>query len=402
MTITCIEDLRVLHQRRVPKMFYDYAESGSWTERTFRRNEEAFTEIRLRQRVAKDISQRSVAGTMLGESQRIPVALAPTGLTGMQHANGEILAAQAAEAFGVPFTLSTMSICSLEDVAEHTEKPFWFQLYVMKDRDFIRALIERAKNAGCSALVLTLDLQIIGQRHKDLKNQMTAPPKLTLANLINMATKPRWCAGMLTTRRHSFGNVVGHAKGVENLTSLSAWSAEQLDPSLSWDDVAWVKEQWGGKLILKGIMDAEDAVIAANLGIDAIIVSNHGGRQLDGAPASIEVLPEIVAAVNGACEVWLDGGIRSGQDVFKAKALGADATLIGKAFLNGLGAGGKAGVTQCLEIIEKELDLTMAFCGKTNLGEVRDDVLYTGGLTNNTQPIGRLIRGKNGGIDTTF
>jgi L-lactate dehydrogenase (cytochrome) len=384
MTITCIEDLRVLHQRRVPKMFYDYAESGSWTERTFRRNEEAFTEIRLRQRVAKDISQRSVAGTMLGESQRIPVALAPTGLTGMQHANGEILAAQAAEAFGVPFTLSTMSICSLEDVAEHTEKPFWFQLYVMKDRDFIRALIERAKNAGCSALVLTLDLQIIGQRHKDLKNQMTAPPKLTLANLINMATKPRWCAGMLTTRRHSFGNVVGHAKGVENLTSLSAWSAEQLDPSLSWDDVAWVKEQWGGKLILKGIMDAEDAVIAANLGIDAIIVSNHGGRQLDGAPASIEVLPEIVAAVNGACEVWLDGGIRSGQDVFKAKALGADATLIGKAFLNGLGAGGKAGVTQCLEIIEKELDLTMAFCGKTDLGEVRDDVLYTGGLTNHT------------------
>jgi L-lactate dehydrogenase (cytochrome) len=384
MTITCIEDLRVLHQRRVPKMFYDYAESGSWTERTFRRNEEAFTEIRLRQRVAKDISQRSVAGTMLGEPQRIPVALAPTGLTGMQHANGEILAAQAAEAFGVPFTLSTMSICSLEDVAEHTEKPFWFQLYVMKDRDFIRALIERAKNAGCSALVLTLDLQIIGQRHKDLKNQMTAPPKLTLANLINMATKPRWCAGMLTTRRHSFGNVVGHAKGVENLTSLSAWSAEQLDPSLSWDDVAWVKEQWGGKLILKGIMDAEDAVIAANLGIDAIIVSNHGGRQLDGAPASIEVLPEIVAAVNGACEVWLDGGIRSGQDVFKAKALGADATLIGKAFLNGLGAGGKAGVTQCLEIIEKELDLTMAFCGKTDLGEVRDDVLYTGGLTNHT------------------
>ena len=381
MTITCIEDLRVLHQRRVPKMFYDYAESGSWTELTFRRNEEAFAEIKLRQRVAKDISQRSVAGNMLGESQRMPVALAPTGLTGMQHANGEILAAQAAAAFGVPFTLSTMSICSLEDVAEHTEKPFWFQLYVMKDRDFIRALIERAKNVGCSALVLTLDLQIIGQRHKDLKNQMTAPPKLTLTNLINMATKPRWCAGMLATQRRSFGNVVGHAKGVENLTSLSAWSAEQLDSSLSWDDVAWVKEQWGGKLILKGIMDAEDAVIAAAMGIDAIIVSNHGGRQLDGAPATIEVLPEIVAAVNGACEVWLDGGIRSGQDVFKAKALGADATLIGKAFLNGLGAGGKAGVIQCLEIIEKELDLTMAFCGKTDLGEVRDDVLYTGGLT---------------------
>jgi L-lactate dehydrogenase (cytochrome) len=376
-TITCVEDLRVLHQRRVPKMFYDYAESGSWTESTFRQNSQAFADIRLRQRVAKDISKRSISSDMLGERQRMPVALAPTGLTGMQHADGEILAAQAAEEFGVPFTLSTMSICSIEDVAAHTRKPFWFQLYVMKDRDFISALIQRAKAAGCSALVLTLDLQIIGQRHKDLKNQMTAPPRLTLGNLLNMATKPRWCAGMLRTHRHSFGNVVGHAKGVENLTSLSAWSAEQLDPSLSWDDVAWVKEQWGGKLILKGIMDAEDAAIAARLGVDAIIVSNHGGRQLDGAPASIEVLPQIVARVNGACEVWLDGGIRSGQDVLKAKALGADATLIGKAFLNGLGAGGKQGVTQCLEIIEKELDLTMAFCGKTDLREVNSDVLYT-------------------------
>ena len=376
-TITCIEDLRALHKRRVPKMFYDYAESGSWTESTFRQNNRAFADIRLRQRVAKDISSRSISSDMLGERQRMPVALAPTGLTGMQHADGEILAAQAAEEFGVPFTLSTMSICSIEDVAAHTQKPFWFQLYVMKDRDFIRALIQRAKAAGCSALVLTLDLQIIGQRHKDLKNQMTAPPRLTLRNLLNMATKPRWCAGMLRTRRYSFGNVVGHAKGVENLTSLSAWSAEQLDPSLSWDDVAWVKEQWGGKLILKGIMDAEDAAIAAGLGVDAIIVSNHGGRQLDGAPASIEVLPKIVATVGGACEVWFDGGIRSGQDVFKAKAMGADATLIGKAFLNGLGAGGKRGVTQCLEIIEKELDLTMAFCGKTDLREVNGDVLYT-------------------------
>lgn len=376
-TITCIEDLRALHQRRVPKMFYDYAESGSWTESTFRRNQEAFGEIRLRQRVAKDISQRTITGSMLGEKVRMPVALAPTGLTGMQHADGEILAAQAAEEFGVPFTLSTMSICSIEDVAAQTRKPFWFQLYVMKDREFIQALIQRAKAANCSALVLTLDLQIIGQRHKDLKNQMTAPPRLTLKNLINMATKPRWCAGMLTTGRHSFGNVVGHAKGVENLTSLSAWSAEQLDPSLSWEDVAWVKEQWGGKLILKGILDAEDAAIAASVGVDAIIVSNHGGRQLDGAPASIEALPQVLAAVNGACEVWLDGGIRSGQDVFKAKALGADATLIGKAFLNGLGAGGKAGVTQCLQIIEKELDLTMAFCGKTNLDAVDGDVIYT-------------------------
>ena len=376
-TITCIEDLRALHQRRVPRMFYDYAEAGSWTESTFRRNKEAFDEIKLRQRVAKDISTRSVDGSMLGARARLPMAIAPTGLTGMQYANGEILAAQAAEEFGVPFTLSTMSICSLEDVAAHTQKPFWFQLYVMKDREFIAALIERAKAAGCSALVLTLDLQIIGQRHKDLKNQMTAPPRLTLKNLINMASKPRWCAAMLATRRHSFGNIIGHAKGVENLTSLSEWSAQQLDPSLSWDDVAWVQEQWGGKLILKGIMDAEDAVIAAGMGVDAIIVSNHGGRQLDGAPASLDVLPQIVELVDGACEVWLDGGIRSGQDVFKAKALGADATLIGKAFLNGLGARGKAGVTQCLEIIEKELDLTMAFCGKTDLREVGAEVIYT-------------------------
>jgi len=376
--ITCIEDLRVLHQRRVPRMFYDYAESGSWTQSTFRRNAEVFSEIQLRQRVAKDISQRSIEGQMLGETWAMPVALAPTGLTGMQHANGEILAAQAAEAFGVPFTLSTMSICSIEDVAANTQKPFWFQLYVMKDREFISALIQRAKAANCSALVLTLDLQIIGQRHKDVKNQMTAPPKLTLTNLINMATKPRWCMGMLATRRHSFGNVVGHAKGVENLTSLSEWSAEQLDPALSWDDVAWVQEQWGGKLILKGIMDSEDAGIAAGLGVDAIIVSNHGGRQLDGAPASMDVLPDVIDAVAGRCEVWLDGGIRSGQDVFKAKAMGADGTLIGKAFLNGLGALGKIGVTQCLEIIAKELDLTMAFCGKTKLSEVGGDVIWRG------------------------
>ena len=376
--ITCIEDLRVLHQRRVPRMFYDYAESGSWTQSTFRRNAEVFSEIQLRQRVAKDISQRSIEGQMLGETWAMPVALAPTGLTGMQHANGEILADQAAEAFGVPFQLSTMSICSIEDVAANTQKPFWFQLYVMKDREFISALIQRAKAANCNALVLTLDLQIIGQRHKDVKNQMTAPPKLTLTNLINMATKPRWCMGMLATRRHSFGNVIGHAKGVENLTSLSEWSAEQLDPALSWDDVAWVQEQWGGKLILKGIMDSEDAGIAAGLGVDAIIVSNHGGRQLDGAPASMDVLPDVIDAVAGRCEVWLDGGIRSGQDVFKAKAMGADGTLIGKAFLNGLGALGKIGVTQCLEIIAKELDLTMAFCGKTKLSEVGGDVIWRG------------------------
>jgi L-lactate dehydrogenase (cytochrome) len=359
-------------------MFYDYAEAGSWTEATFRRNAQAFTEIQLRQRVAVDISQRSLRTSMLGETWRMPVGIAPTGLAGMQHADGEILAARAAENFGVPFTLSTMSICSLEDVAAHVRKPFWFQLYVMKDRDFIAALIERARQAQCSALVLTLDLQVIGQRHKDIKNQMTAPPKLTLPNLFNMATKPRWCLGMLGTKRRGFGNVIGHAKGVENLTSLSAWSAEQLDPTLSWADVAWVKEQWGGKLILKGIMDSEDVKAALHTGADALIVSNHGGRQLDGAPASLDVLPDIVAAVDGQMEVFFDGGIRSGQDVLKALALGADGTFIGKAFLNGLGALGEAGVSKCLEIIARELDLSMAFCGHTDVNEVDLDIIWKG------------------------
>lgn len=376
--VTCTEDLRRLHQARVPRMFYDYAEAGSWTEATYRRNAQAFAEIQLRQRVAVDISQRSLRTRMLGETWRMPVGIAPTGLAGMQHADGEILAARAAENFGVPFTLSTMSICSMEDVAAHTRKPFWFQLYVMKDRDFIAALIERARQARCSALVLTLDLQVIGQRHKDIKNQMTAPPKLTLPNLFNMATKPRWCLGMLGTKRRGFGNVIGHAKGVENLTSLSAWSAEQLDPTLSWQDVAWVKQQWGGKLILKGIMDSEDAKAALHSGADALIVSNHGGRQLDGAPASLDVLPDIVAAVDGQMEVFLDGGIRSGQDVLKALALGADGTFIGKAFLNGLGAMGEAGVSKCLEIIAQELDLTMAFCGHTDVNEVDLDIIWKG------------------------
>ena len=374
--ITSIEDLRVLHQRRVPRMFFDYAESGSWTEATLRNNAEAFAQVKLRQRVAKDISARSITSKMLDESWAMPVALAPTGLAGMQWANGEILAAQAAQNFGVPFTLSTMSICSIEDVAAHTQKPFWFQLYVMKDRDFIAALINRAKAAGCSALMLTLDLQILGQRHKDLKNRMSAPPKLTLPNILNMATKPRWCLGMLGTSRRNFGNIIGHAKGVDDLSSLSAWSAEQLDPTLDWDDVAWVKEQWGGKLILKGIMDAQDARIAADLGVDAIIVSNHGGRQLDGAPASLDVLPEVIKAVAGDCEVWLDGGIRSGQDVFKTMALGATGTLIGKAFLNGLGAMGRDGVQKCLALIANELDLTMAFCGHTELENVTSEVIW--------------------------
>ncbi|MCX8005970.1 MAG: alpha-hydroxy-acid oxidizing protein, partial [Burkholderiaceae bacterium] len=363
--VTCIEDLRQLAKKRVPRMFYDYADSGSWTESTYRANETAFTKYLLRQRVAVDISRRSVASTMLGEPVAMPVALAPTGLTGMQHADGEILAARAAEKFGVPFTLSTMSICSIEDVAAATTRPFWFQLYVMRDRAFVERLIERARAARCSALMLTLDLQVLGQRHKDIKNGLSAPPKPTLRNVLNLATKPRWCWRMLGTRRRQFGNIVGHVQGVSDMTSLSAWTAQQFDPTLSWRDVEWVKRCWGGKLILKGILDAEDARIAADSGADAIVVSNHGGRQLDGAPAAIDALPAIVDAVGSRLEVWMDGGIRSGQDVFKAIALGAKGTLIGRAFLYGLGALGEDGVTRCLQIIRNELDLTMAFCGRT-------------------------------------
>jgi L-lactate dehydrogenase (cytochrome) len=373
--ITCIEDLRVLAQRRVPRMFYDYADSGSWTESTYRANESDFQRLKLRQRVAVNMAGRSTRTQMIGEETAMPVALAPTGLTGMQHADGEILAARAAEKFGVPFTLSTMSICSIEDVAAQTSKPFWFQLYMMRDRDFIVRLIERARAAGCSALMLTLDLQILGQRHKDIKNGLSAPPKLTPANLINLATKPRWCFGMLGTSRRTFGNIVGHAKGVGDLSSLSAWTAEQFDPALSLADIEWVKKQWGGKLILKGIMDAEDARLAADSGADALIVSNHGGRQLDGAPSSISALPEIAREVGSRIEVWMDGGIRSGQDVLKAVALGARGTMIGRSFLYGLGAMGEAGVTQCLQIIQKELDITMAFCGHTDIRQVDERIL---------------------------
>ena len=376
--ITNIEDLRLLAKARVPRMFYDYADSGSWTEGTYRANEADFAKIKLRQRVAVNMEGRSTATTMIGQKVAMPVAIAPTGLTGMQHADGEILAARAAEKFGVPFTLSTMSICSIEDVAAATTAPFWFQLYVMRDRDFIERLIDRAKAAKCSALMLTLDLQILGQRHKDLKNGLSAPPKPTLANLINLATKPRWCLGMLGTKRRSFGNIVGHAKGVGDLSSLSVWTAEQFDPALSWADVEWIKKRWGGKLILKGIMDAEDARLAANSGADALIVSNHGGRQLDGAPSSIEALPAIAEAVGSQIEVWMDGGIRSGQDVLKARALGARGTLIGRAFLYGLGAMGEAGVTKALEIIHKELDLTMAFCGHTKISTVDKGILLPG------------------------
>lgn len=374
--ITNIEDLRVLHQKRTPKMFYDYADSGSWTESTYRANESDFQKIKLRQRVAVDMTNRTLETTMVGQKVTMPVALAPTGLTGMQYADGEILAAKAAEKFGVPFCLSTMSICSIEDVAEHTTKPFWFQLYVMKDRDFIERLIERAKVAKCSALVLTLDLQILGQRHKDLKNGLSAPPKLTIANMINMATKPRWCLGMAMTPRRTFGNIVGHASGVGNMSSLSSWTAEQFDPGLNWGDVEWIKKLWGGKLIIKGILDEGDARLAANSGADALIVSNHGGRQLDGAISSIQALPGIVEAVGKDIEVWMDGGIRSGQDVLKAWALGARGTMIGRPFLYGLGAMGEAGVTKCLEIIRNELDITMAFTGHRDIQNVTQDSLY--------------------------
>ena len=376
--ITQIEDLRVLARKRVPRMFYDYADSGSWTEGTYRANEADFARIKLRQRVAVNMQGRSTATTMVGAEVRMPVALAPTGLTGMQHADGEILAAQAAEAFGVRFTLSTMSICSIEDVRAHTKGPFWFQLYVMRDRGFIERLIERARAAGCDALVLTLDLQILGQRHKDLKNGLSAPPKLTLPNIANMMTKPRWCLGMLGTRRRQFGNIVGHVQGVTDMGNLSAWTAQQFDPRLNWGDVEWIKKRWGGRLILKGIQDVEDARLAADSGADALIVSNHGGRQLDGADSSIQALPAIVDAVGSQIEVHMDGGIRSGQDVLKAVSLGAKGTYIGRSMLYGLGAMGEAGVTKALEIIHKELDLTMAFCGRTQIHQVDTSILLPG------------------------
>ncbi len=373
--ITNIEDLRVIAKRRVPRMFYDYADSGSWTEGTYRANEADFRKIKLRQRVAVNLENRSLRTTMIGEDVAMPVALAPVGLTGMQHADGEILAARAAEKTGVPFTLSTMSICSIEDIAAHTRKPFWFQLYVMRDRAFVERLIERARAARCSALMLTLDLQILGQRHKDLKNGLSAPPKPTFANLVNLATKPRWCLGMLGTRRRQFGNIVGHVEGVGDMGSLSAWTTSQFDPALNWGDVEWIKRRLGGKLILKGIQDPDDARLAADSGADALIVSNHGGRQLDGAASSIEALPPIVDAVGSRIEVWMDGGIRSGQDVLKALALGAKGTLIGRAFVYGLGAMGEAGVAKALEIIRNELDLTMAFCGRTKVQDIDASVL---------------------------
>jgi L-lactate dehydrogenase (cytochrome) len=376
--ITNIDDLCRLAARRVPRMFYDYCAAGSWTETTLRANADDFQIIKLRQRVGVDIEHRNTRSTMCGTDVAMPVALAPTGLGGMMHADGEILAARAAERFGVPFTLSTMSICSVEDVAAATTKPFWFQLYVTRDREFAAALIDRVRAARCSALMVTMDLQVLGQRHMDIKNGLSTPPKPTLRNLLNLATKPRWCLGMLGTRRRSFGNIVGHAKGVDSMRSLSEWSAAQLDPRLSWSDIEWIKKRWGGRLILKGIQDPDDAKRAADSGADALIVSNHGGRQLDGAESSIRALPAIVDAVGSRLEVHMDGGIRSGQDVLKALALGAKGTYIGRAWNYGLGAMGEAGVTAALEIIHKELDLTMAFCGRTDVRQIDRSVLVPG------------------------
>ncbi|MEL6799156.1 MAG: alpha-hydroxy acid oxidase [Pseudomonadota bacterium] len=373
--ITNIDDLKRIYRRRVPKMFYDYAESGSWTEQTFRENTSDFDKIRLRQRIAVDMDGRSTKCQMLGQDYAMPVALAPVGLTGMQSADGEIKAAKAAEKFGVPFTLSTMSICSIEDVAEHTDAPFWFQVYTLKDDDFMRRLIQRAKDAGCSALVITVDLQIMGQRHKDIKNGLSAPPKLTPASIANMATKVPWGLEMLQTKRRFFGNIVGHAKGVTDPSSLSSWTAEAFDPSLDWKRIAQIMEWWDGPVVLKGILDAEDAKKAVEVGADAIIVSNHGGRQLDGALSSIRMLPEIVDAVGDKIEVHLDSGIRSGQDVLKAMAMGAKGTMIGRAFVYGLGAMGQAGVTRALEVIHKELDTTMALCGRRDINQVDRDIL---------------------------
>ena len=373
--ILSVEDMRKKAKARVPRMFFDYAESGSWTEDTLRANINDLMGIKFRQRVAVDISERSTEMEMLGEKLPIPVALAPTGLAGMQTADGEIHAARAAEKFGVPFTLSTMSVCSIEEVQSKTGNPFWFQLYVMRDRDFIDRLIKRAKEANCSALMITLDLQVMGQRHRDIKNGLSVPPKINLPNILNLITKPKWCLGMLGTKNRKFGNIVGHVKGVKDMSSLAEWTVNQFDPTLCWDDVLELRKKWSGKIVLKGIMDKEDAKAALNIGADAIIVSNHGGRQLDGASSSVSALPKILDIVQDKCEIWVDGGIRTGQDILRLIALGAKGTLIGRAFLYGLGAEGEKGVTRILEILQKELDLTMALCGATDLSQVNKNIL---------------------------
>ncbi len=374
--ITEIEDLRRIYARRVPKMFYDYAESGSWSEQTFRENSSDFDKLYFRQRVAVDMDNRSTRTSMIGQDVAMPVALAPVGLTGMQCADGEIKAARAAERFGVPYTLSTMSICSIEDVAEHTNAPFWFQVYTLKDDDYMQRLFDRARAAKCPAIVITVDLQVLGQRHKDLKNGLSAPPKLTPASIANMMTKVQWGLGMLGTKRRFFGNIVGHAKGVTDPSSLSTWTAEAFDPSLNWERIRQFKKMWGGPVIIKGIMEPEDAVQAVNVGADAIIVSNHGGRQLDGALSSIRALPSVLDAVGDKVEVHLDSGIRSGQDALKAIAMGAKGTYIGRAFTYGLGAMGEQGVTKALEVIHKEMDISMAFCGHTDINTVDRSILH--------------------------
>jgi len=374
--ITRIADLRELAHRRVPRMFFEYLDAGSWTEGTLRANESDLQSIRLRQRVAIPFGERSLRTRMVGQDVAMPVALAPTGLTGMQHADGEMLAARAAKAFGVPFALSTMSICSMEDVSRAVGgHPFWFQLYVMKDRGFVESLIDRAKALGCSALMVTLDAQIVGQRHQDIRNGLSAPPRLSVANIVNMMTRPRWALGLLRTKRRSFGNIVGHAKGVHNIDGMSEWAARQYNADLNWGDIEWIKRRWGGTLILKGILDPEDARLAVASGADALVVSNHGGRQLDGAESAIRALPRIVDAVGRGIEVHMDSGIRSGQDVLKARALGAQGVYIGRAYLYGLGALGELGVTRALEIIHKELDVTMAMCGHSRIDDVDRHVL---------------------------
>jgi len=373
--ITCIDDLRTLHQRRVPKAFFDYADRGSYAEETLRANREDLQQIKLRQRILVDVSKRDMSTTILGEPSALPLILAPVGLLGMQHGDGEIYACRAAQAAGIPFTQSTMSICSIEDIAAAVDKPFWFQLYVMKDRGFIKALIERAIAAKCSALVLTVDLQVIGQRHQDIKNGMTVPPEWSLSKLIDFATKPAWVAGVLQGKRKTFGNLAGHLKISDDITSLSTWINSQFDTSLNWKDVDWIRSIWPGKLILKGILDVEDAEIAAKSGAQALVVSNHGGRQLDGAPSSIEALPEIVDAVGSQMEVMFDGGIRSGQDVMRALALGAKSCMIGRAYAYGLGAGGEAGVAKALDIIAKEMLTTMGLCGVNTIAEIDDNLL---------------------------
>ena len=374
--VTSIDDLKRLYQRRVPRMFFDYTESGSWTEQTFQANERHLQRLKFKQRVLVDISDRDLASAMLGQPVTMPVALSPVGMTGLQHGDGEIKAARAAAQFGVPYALSTMSICSIEDVARKTSKPFWFQLYVMRDRGFVKALIERAKAAQCSALILTADLQILGQRHKDIKNGLSTPPKPTIKNLLSTLGHPRWALSMLSANRRYFGNIVGHVSGVSDTSSLSEWTAKQFDPALTWNDVAWIKEAWDGPLIIKGIMTPEDARLALESGADAIVVSNHGGRQLDGAPATVQVLPEIKDSLGNELEVWIDGGIRSGQDVLRVLALGADAAMIGRPYIYGLGALGEKGVIKALEIIRAELDLSMAFCGRTSVEAVDASILW--------------------------